>query len=123
MKTVLTPKEAAIVAVKALDGKKGQDIKLLKIADLTVMAEYFVICTGTSGTHVKTLCDEADHFMEQAGEILDHVEGHRSNTWVLMDFGSVVVHVFTEESRKFYDLERLWSDADEVDISQYILEN
>lgn len=120
---MLTPKEAAIVAVKALDGKKGNDIKLLKIADLTVMAEYFIICTGTSNTHIKTLCDETEHFMEEAGEILGHVEGHRSNTWVLMDFGSVVIHVFTDEARKFYDLERLWSDAVEEDISEYLIEN
>lgn len=119
---MLTPLEAAAVAVRALDSKKGKDIALLKISDLTVMADHFIICTGTSNTHIKSLCDEAEKALEEAGEELSHIEGHRSGTWVLMDFGTLVIHVFTEETRKFYDLERLWADAETVDISQYVTE-
>lgn len=116
---MLTAKEAAITAVKALDSKKARDIVMLNVAELTVMAEYFVICTGTSNTHINTLCDECIKIMEEAGEKLSRVEGHRSGTWVLMDFGSSIVHVFTEETRQFYALERLWRDAAEVDIGEY----
>ncbi len=119
---MLTAKEVAIIATKALDSKKGMDIKLLKIADISSLAEYFLICTGTSNTHVKTLCDIAEYALEQAGEKLLGREGHRGNTWELLDYGCLVVHVFTDEARKFYDLERLWADAQVVDIREFIVE-
>ncbi len=106
-----TPKELAQRAYRALDDKKGMDIRLLKVADITTLADYFLICTGTSNTHVNTLCDEVEKRMEEAGETLLHREGHRSGTWVLLDYGCLVIHVFTEDTRKFYDLERLWNDA------------
>ena len=98
-----TAKQIAHRAAQALDAKKGQDIKLLRVTDVTTLADYFLICTGTS--------------MTEAGETLLHREGHRSGTWVLLDFGSLVVHVFTDDTRKFYDLERLWSDAVEVPLT------
>lgn len=120
---MLTPKEAAIVAVKALDNKKARDIAMLNVAELTVMAEHFIICTGTSNTHISTLCDECIKQMEAAGEKLSRVEGHRSGTWVLIDFGSVIIHVFTEETRSFYALERLWRDAQTVNIDEFITAN
>lgn len=107
----MTTKELAITAARALDEKKGLNIKLLEVAEVTTLAEYFLICTGTSNTHVKTLCDAAEAAMDEAGEPLISREGHRGGTWVLMDFGSLVVHVFTDEARAFYDLERLWNDA------------
>ncbi len=119
---MLTAKEVAILATKALDSKKGMDIKLLKIADISSLAEYFLICTGTSNTHVKTLCDTAEYALDQAGEKLLGREGHRGNTWELLDYGCLVVHVFTDEARKFYDLERLWADAQLVDIREFIIE-
>ena len=107
-------KEIALAAAEALDNKKGIDIKLLRVTDVTTLAEYFLICTGTSNTHVNTLCDEVEKVLAEQGEKLLRREGHRSGTWVLLDFGSLVVHVFTDDTRKFYDLERLWSDADEI---------
>ena len=113
---MLKPNEVAQKAAAALDSKKGLELKLLSIADISSLADYFLICTGTSSTHVKTLCDEVEKVMEEAGERLLHREGHRGGTWVLLDFGCVVVHVFTEETRAFYDLERLWSDASEVSL-------
>ena len=119
---MLTAKEVAYEVTKALDSKKGMNIKLLRIDEVSSLADYFLICTGTSNTHVKTLCDFAEYTMENLGEKLLGREGHRGNSWELLDYGSVVVHVFTEEAREFYALERLWADAEQVDISGLIIE-
>lgn len=110
----------AVIAVKALDNKKAENIKLLRVSDVTVVADYFAICTGTSNTHIKTLCDEVEKTLKEAGEEPGKIEGYRSGTWVLLDFGCLVVHVFTDETRKFYNLERLWSDADEVRLDEVL---
>ena len=118
---MLSAKEVALAVTKALDEKKGIDIKLLRIEKISSLADYFVICTGTVNTHVKTLCDYAEYTMEQLGEPMLGREGHRGNSWELLDFGSVVVHVFTDEARKFYDLERLWADAEFVDLNGIVL--
>lgn len=114
---MMPAKEMAAMIVKALDSKKGLDIRLLHTADITVLAEYFVICTASSPTHVKTLTEEVDRGMSESGEPPLRREGYRSGSWVLLDFGCVIVHVFMDETRKFYDLERLWSDAETVDLS------
>ena len=118
---MLTAKEVAYEVTKALDEKKGMDIKLLRITEVSSLADYFLICTGTSNTHVKTLCDYAEYTMEQLGEPMLGREGHRGNSGELLDYGSVVVHVFTEEAREFYALERLWADAQQEDISGIII--
>ena len=120
---MLNPNEIAIQVTKALDEKKGMDIKLLRIDRVSSLADYFLICTGTSNTHVKTLCDYAEYTMEQIGEPMLGREGHRGNSWELLDFGTLVVHVFTEEARKFYDLERLWADAETIDLNNILLPN
>jgi len=119
---MLSAKQVALEVTKALDAKKGMDIKLLRISDVSSLADYFLICTGTSNTHVKTLCDYAEYTLEQLGEPMLGREGHRGNSWELLDYGSLVVHVFTEEAREFYALERLWADAEVVDISEIIIE-
>ena len=118
---MLSPKEIAYAVTKALDEKKGMNIKLLKIDRVSSLADYFLICTGTSNTHVRTLCDYAEYTLEQLGEPMLGREGHRGNTWELLDFGSIVVHVFTEEAREFYSLERIWADAEAIDISDIII--
>ena len=118
---MLTAKEVAMEVTKALDSKKGMDIKLLRISDVSSLADYFLICTGTSNTHVKTLCDYAEYTLEQLGEPMLGREGHRGNAWELLDYGTIVVHVFTQEAREFYSLERLWADAEVVDISDIII--
>ena len=120
---MLSAKEVAIAVTKALDEKKGLNIQLLKIDKVSSLADYFLICTGTSGTHVKTLCDFAEYTLEQMGETLLGREGHRGNTWELLDYGTIVIHVFTEEARKFYDLERLWADAEQVDLKDIVIED
>ena len=118
---MLTAKEVALEVTKALDEKKGMDIKLLRIEKVSSLADYFLICTGTSNTHVKTLCDYAEFTMDQLGEPMLGREGHRGNSWELLDYGSVVVHVFTAEAREFYSLERLWADAEEVDLTDIVI--
>ena len=116
----MTPKELAILAAKALDGKKGEEIKVMEVTDLTTLADYFVICTATSNTQVKAMSDACEEAAESNGERAHHIEGHRGGQWTLMDYSSVVVHIFTEEGREFYGLERLWSDAQLVDMSEYL---
>ena len=113
----MTPKEIALECVRALDAKKGRDIKLLETGELTTLADYFVICSATSTTQIKALADACEKALKDAGEPPHHIEGHRGGTWVLLDFSSVVVHIFNEEALKFYDLERLWSDAVPMDLS------
>ena len=118
---MMSAKKVAYEVTKALDEKKGIDIKLLKIDKVSSLADYFLICTGTSNTHVRTLCDYAEYTLEQLGEPMLGREGHRGNSWELLDFGSIVVHVFIEEAREFYALERLWADAEEINISDIII--
>ena len=117
----MTPKETALLLAKTLDSKKGLDIKVLETGHLTTLADYFVLCSGTSNTQIKALSDACEKAMKEAGEPPHHVEGHRGGTWVLLDFSAVVVHIFNEEAREFYDLERLWSDATEIDISDVLM--
>jgi ribosome-associated protein len=103
--------------VGVLAGKLGRDVRLLKIDAISVLADYFVICTANSATQIKTLCDAVEQVLEDGGERKLHREGYRAGGWVLLDYGVVVVHVFMEEARQFYGLERLWADAEEIDIS------
>ena len=119
---MLTPKQIAYEVTKALDAKKGLNIKLLKIDKISALADYFLICTGTSSTHVRTLCDYAEVTLQDLGEPMLGREGHRGNSWELLDYGSIVIHVFTQEAREFYSLERLWADAEQIDISDIIIE-
>mgnify|MGYP004636813127 CR=1 FL=1 len=111
---MMTPREIAERIVLTLDNKKGKDIRLLKTEAVTVLADYFVLCTGTGATHLKTLVEEVDKALSEAGEPPLRREGYRGGSWVLLDFGSVIVHLFSEQARSFYDLEHLWADAEDV---------
>lgn len=117
---MMTSAQMADKIASALNDKKAQNIKLLKTEDLTVLADYFVICTATASTHIKTLADEVEKVMTEAGEPPLRREGYRSGGWVLLDFGCVIVHLFLEEVRQFYNLEHLWSDAQEIDLSSLL---
>ena len=119
---MMTAKQVAWEGTKALDAQKGLDSKLLKIDKVSSLAEFVLICTGTSNTHVKTLSDTAEFALTQLGEPMLGREGHRGNTWELLDFGSVVVHIFTPDAREFYSLDRLWADAEVIDLSDIIIE-
>ena len=117
---MLTPTEVAGFVVSALDSKKAKDINLLRTTEITILADYFVICTAGSTTQLKTLSDEVEKTLKKNGESPLRREGHRSGGWILIDFGCVVVHLFLQEERDFYTLERLWGDADDIDISSLI---
>ena len=119
---MLNSREIAAIAAKALDDKKAKDVLVLKTANQTVIADYFVICNGSSAPHVKALVDEVDKQLSEAGEPPVRREGMRSDIWVLMDFGCVIVHIFTDEARQFYNLERLWSHAEQIDAMELIKE-
>ena len=106
-------------AVKALDDKKANNIEIIKIDELTIVADYFIIATANSNTHVRALADEVEYQLEQEGVMPDHIEG-RSTGWVLLEYAGVVVHVFLEESRNYYNLERLWEDGTKIDVSQFL---
>ena len=106
-------------AVKALDDKKANNIEVIKIDELTIVADYFIIATANSNTHVRALADEVEYQLEEAGIMPDHIEG-RSTGWVLLEYAGVVVHVFLEESRNYYNLERLWEDGTKIDVSQFL---
>jgi len=120
---MLTSLEIAELAVRALDSKKAKDILVLETRDITVLADYFVLCTAGSTIQIKTLADEVDKALREKGEPPLRMEGYRGGGWVLVDFGVVVVHIFLKDVREFYALERLWGDAREVDIGAWIDEN
>ena len=116
-----TPKELALLAAQALSEKKGKEIQVLEIADLTTLADYFVIATGASNTQINALVDSVEKKLsEEAQEEPLHREGYRGGTWVLLDYGCIAVHVFNGEARDFYDLERLWRDGKNVDLTGVI---
>lgn len=111
----LTEREKAVQIAKILDDKKAEDVKILEIGHLTSIGDYFVICKGTSNTHIKALCGEVEEKMKEIGVVPLHSEGYVSANWILMDYGSVIVHIFSKESHDFYDLERLWGDAVKIE--------
>lgn len=113
----MTSLETAKLAAKALLKIKGLDVRVIKIRDISSIADYFVIATGTSNTHVRALADEVEYRLDNEGISASHIEGYRSDSWILLDYVDVVVHVFSDEGRKYYDLERLWQDGEKIDIS------
>ena len=112
--------EIASAAVKVLDTKKAGDIRVLKIDKKTIIADYFVICTGNSSTQIKTLADEVEYQLKVGKIPSVRLEGTDSNEWKVIDCNDIVVHIFSSEARDFYKLEKLWADADEIDISSII---
>ena len=116
----MTPKEMALTIAKALDSKKGKDILVLETDGVTTLADYFVLCSGSSAPQLKALGDAAEKSMKDNEILPHHIEGHRGGTWILQDYGDVVVHLFDKEARAFYDLDRLWEDATVVDLSQVL---
>ncbi|HWI52615.1 MAG TPA: ribosome silencing factor, partial [Symbiobacteriaceae bacterium] len=102
------------------DEKKGKDVRILDIRSISSVADYFVICTGTSATHVRAIVDFVEEKLTEFGLRLHHMEGYQNGRWILLDFSDVVVHVMQAEERSFYNLERLWGDAPEVAFSQAV---
>ena len=113
----MTSLELARAAASILDDKKAQDIKAIKVRDLTIVADYFVIAGASSTTHVKSLADEVEFQLKQRQIQPLRVEGYGSASWILIDYGEVIVHIFNEEARDYYKLERLWADGQLVDLT------
>ncbi|MCQ2446319.1 MAG: ribosome silencing factor [Clostridia bacterium] len=112
----MTPNELLKVALKAADGKLATDIEVLDIHELTTIADYFVICNGNSATQIRAIAEEVELKCKEAGEMPLSTEGYQASSWVLLDFGSVVVHIFRKEMREFYSIERLWNEAPRLDV-------
>ena len=108
--------DMAKIAYEALDEKKGEAIKVIDISQISVVADYFIITNGTSDSQVKALVENVQEKLARAGYHPKQTEGNRSGTWVLMDYGDIIVHVFDKENRSFYNLERIWSDGTEVEM-------
>ncbi|MBR5484896.1 MAG: ribosome silencing factor [Oscillospiraceae bacterium] len=120
----MTSLELAREIAKVLDSKKAKGIKVLEIKQLSTLGDYFVIASGTSNTQVKSLADEVEFQIKQKHEIMpDRVEGHQNAQWILIDYDEVMVHLFCGETRDFYNLERLWNDAPETDISDILTQD
>lgn len=110
--------EMARLVYEALADKKGEDIRILDISEISVMADYFIIVEGSSQPQIQALVDSVEEKLSEAGCQMKRREGSRNSTWILMDYGDVVVHVFDKEDRLFYNLERIWSDGREVAPSE-----
>ena len=108
----------ARLAYQALDDKKGEDIQVIDISQVSVLADYFIIANGNSESQVRALVDNVEEELSKAGYEMKQSEGYGSGNWVLMDFGEIIVHVFDKENRLFYDLERIWRDGKHVDFSE-----
>ncbi len=118
-----SPRDIAEFMVKILDAKKAKDIKLLHVEEQTVIADYFVIATGNSTTQVSSLSEEVEFRLSQYGITPRAIEGSRGDSWILSDYNCVILHVFNQESRDFYKLEKLYNEGSEVSIADLITEN
>lgn len=107
-------KEMVKLAYSALEDKKGEDIKVIQISEISVLADYFIIANGTSAPQVRALVDSVEETLSKSGYEPNRVEGTGNSNWVLMDYGDIIVHVFSSEDRLFYDLERIWRDGKDV---------
>ena len=114
------PLELAKAIIQILDEKKATDIKLLRVSDSTVLTDYFVICTGHSNTQIKGFADEVDYKLGLCGVEPKGIEGDKNSKWILLDYYSVIVHIFGRDARDFYKLEKLWANAEEVNIDDII---
>lgn len=118
----MTEQQKLEIIVKTLDKKKGEDIQAIKISDLTILADYFVIVNGTSNTHTRALADEVEYQLSEQGIEPERREADTGNTWIILDYGDIIVHAFYKDTRDFYKLEGLWADGEQIDISGLIVE-
>ena len=107
-------KKMALLAVEALEDKKAEDIRILDISNVSVLADYFIIANGTNRNQVQAMADNVEETLGKGGYVPKQIEGYQSANWILMDYKDIIVHVFSEEDRGFYDLERIWRDGKEI---------
>ncbi len=115
-----TPEELAGAIVNILYTKKAHNLKMLHVTDQTVIADYFIIATGNSNTQIKALADELDYKTGLSGLKPQSIEGFAEASWIVLDYASVIVHIFNRDTREFYNLEKLWGDSENVDVTKYI---
>lgn len=108
-------RKMAKIAYDALDEKKGYDIKVIDISEITMIADFFIIASGDNSNQIQALISNVEEKMHKAGYAAKRIEGNKNSTWVLMDFGDIIVHIFDKEDRLFYDLERIWADGTLID--------
>ncbi|MBQ8822828.1 MAG: ribosome silencing factor [Lachnospiraceae bacterium] len=111
-------RKMAKLAIEALEDKKAEDIKVIDISEVSVIADYFIIAGGTNRSQIQALADNVDEKLGRAGHPSKQMEGYDTANWILMDFGDVIVHVFDKENRLLYDLERIWRDGQQVDPAE-----
>lgn len=114
----ITSKEMAKIAYHALADKKASDIQVIDISGISVLADYFVIADGSNQNQIEAMRDAVEEELYKAGVHVKQVEGNHNSSWILMDFGEIIVHVFSKEDRLFYDLERIWGDGKFMDVSE-----
>ncbi|MEF9941040.1 MAG: ribosome silencing factor [Lachnospiraceae bacterium] len=110
-------KEMVRIAYAALEEKKGEDIRIIDISSVSVLADYFIIANGTNNSQVNALVDGVEEALHKAGFPVKQREGYGLGSWILLDFGDIIIHIFDKENRLFYDLERIWSDGKLIDIN------
>lgn len=111
--------EVLTLAANVLNDKKARELTAIKIEKISDIADYFLICTATSNTHVRALADEVEMKLKEQGVVPGHIEGKASD-WILLDYGTVVIHVFGKQSRDFYALDRMWADGEQIDLTQIL---
>ncbi|MBQ9742703.1 MAG: ribosome silencing factor [Ruminococcus sp.] len=116
----MTTFEQAIESAKILSDKKASKINVIRIDEVSSLADYMVFATGNNSTHVKSLADEVEYQLKGMGKMVHHIEGHGSDSWILLDYSDVIIHVFSDEAREYYGLDHLWQDGEVVDLSPYI---
>lgn len=114
-------KEMAKLAIKAMEDKKAEDISLIDISEVSVIADYFLIASGSNRSQIQAIIDNVEETLGRAGAALKQIEGYDTANWVLMDYGDIIVHVFDRDNRLFYDLERIWRDGKKVDIESFLV--
>jgi ribosome-associated protein len=112
-------KDMVRLAIQALEDKKAEDIKVIDISEVSVLADYFIIASGTNRSQIQALTDHVEEQLGRNGSQVKQIEGYDAANWVLMDFGDIIVHVFDKENRLFYDLERIWRDGKQVELSEF----
>ena len=113
-------KQTAKLALEALEDKKAMDVRILDITHVSTLADYFMIASGSNRNQVQAMADEAQEKLYKAGYEAKQVEGYQTANWILMDYQDIIVHIFDEENRLFYDLERIWRDGKEVDVEEFL---
>ena len=118
----MNSKEMVKIAYEALSDKKGQDIKIIDIQSVSVLADYFIIADGSNPNQVQAMADNVEEMLTKAGYEPKQIEGTRNSSWILMDYGDLIIHVFDEENRLFYDLERIWRDGKVLEMEEFLAE-